>query len=248
MNNVPVSIGWATAIAIIIGTVAIWLMLFRALDRLDITKRQNAIAHLAYVVMILGWLISVMVEGYRGFFEAESTRFPRPILGAAVAIVIGLILFSSKLFHEILNVMPHWWLIAWQFMRTIGVIFLALLKDRLLPKQFALPLGTGDTLIGLTAPFIAYLYFKQKPWSHAVAIGWNILGLLSIAVSGAVGVLDMSSTIQRIHTVPNVDIVTVFPLVIYPVYAMPLVVLIHLFSLYYLFRRTGRTSRAAPAG
>ncbi len=123
-------------------------------------------------------------------------------------------------------------------MRVIGFTFLVLFVQHKLPAIFALPIGLGDTLVGISAPFVAYWYFKGKSGATRLAVALNIFGMSDIIVAGILGVLDMTSTIQLIFTFPNVDLMTYFPLILYPVYGMPLVVFVHLLPLNALLRKS----------
>lgn len=61
----------------------------------------------------------------------------------------------------LITAIPLPWLIAVQFYRVLGVLFLVAYPWQLMPAEFALHAGIADMLIGLTAPLVAYAVIKN---------------------------------------------------------------------------------------
>ena len=106
------------------------------------------------------------------------------------------------------------WLIGIQVVRAIGVMFLVRYAQGTLPGVFAIPAGIGDIITGVAAPFVAYWYYKQRPWSRGIAIAWNIFGIADLINALALGILS-SPAYSVIVTDPPMQIL--FPLVLIPI-------------------------------
>src|SRR5262245_43803514 len=189
-------------------------------------------------VVLALWLLAAFILGSQGFFRpTPSNRFPTIIL-AFIPLVAGYALFLlSRSFHAIVTATPLAWLIGVQFFRTFGLLFLFLSAGGNLPGLFALPAGIGDGLVGITAPIVVYLLLTQHPWTRPAAALWNIAGIVDLVVAMTIGFLSSPGPLQLLaRDVPNV-LVTAFPLVLVPTFAVPLFLLLHLFSLHGLRNR-----------
>jgi len=256
-----------TLVTLSIGGLVLWSMVFLAIQRVQsFTPREKMTATIVSAVLLFGYFfVALLVAGVFNFFAAEPNRFPRIPLGATVAIIIGIMVFRTPTFHKILNNMPITWLLAWVSIRLIGISFVVGYHQGKLPGIFAIPLGYGDVVFGVTAPVVAYWYAKQKTGYYPLAIIWSLLSVLDILVSGTIAVFNQSSPIQQVsfnaaiqgldacknlgplcdvvsisRTVnqPNVDMVTVFPLVMNPIFGMPVLMTVEMFTLWYLFKAT----------
>jgi hypothetical protein len=184
------------------------------------------------------WLLAAFILGSQGFFRSTpSNRFPTIIL-AFIPLVAGYaLLLLSRSFRAIVTSTPLAWLIGVQFFRTFGLVFVILYAGGNLPGVFALPAGIGDGLIGITAPIVAYLLLTQHSWARPAAVLWNIAGIVDLVVAMTLGFLSSPGPFQLLaRDAPNV-LVTAFPLVLVPTFAVPLFLLLHVFSLHKLRNR-----------
>jgi len=136
----------------------------------------------------------------------------------------------------------------WQTARILGVVFVILEAQQLLPARFALSAGYGDIFIGATAWFAATKL--AKPGNRALFILWQTLGIVDLVSAVALGVtagLFQSSG-------PNMHLVTVLPLSLIPTFLVPLFLMFHVISIaqasYWReadrdLQRSGRSGRAA---
>jgi hypothetical protein len=116
------------------------------------------------------------------------------------------------------------------------VIFLILYAAGKLPGLFALPAGLGDVLVGVLAPVVAIAY-RRGPVENANLVSvWNLFGLADLVVAVTTGFFSSPSSFQLFaFDLPN-ELVSRFPLVLIPVFLVPLSVLLHLASLAKLHR------------
>jgi hypothetical protein len=119
-------------------------------------------------------------------------------------------------------------LIAIQTYRVIGGVFLVLLALNMLPAVFAIPAGTGDVLIGLTALGAAR---SVRGGQVGRAVAWNLLGLLDLVVALAIGLAAAPGPLRLIAVTPSTAAIGVLPLVLIPTFVVPLSILLHVVSL-----------------
>ena len=131
----------------------------------------------------------------------------------------------------VLKAIPQEWLVGVQLYRVEGLIFLVLYAGGHLPGAFAWPAGVGDVLVGLLAPVVGMAYARRSRhaagWLHA----WNLLGLVGPDCGRNDRFSSSPSQFQMFaFGAPNV-LISAFPLVLIPVFLVPLSILLHLASL-----------------
>lgn len=199
-------------------------------------------------ILLGGWLlVSFALAGAGVFRAAAETAAPPIIFGVALPILIGWALFvrSPKL-RRLADAVPSHWALAAQTPRIFGLTFLALMAQDRLPGVFGFRAGWGDILVGAAAPLVAYWYVRRGRWARPVAIGFNVLGLADLALAVGTGILAAPSLLRQIFTTPSTEIMTVLPMVMVPVFLVPLAALIHIFSLRQLLHEARLPEAAAP--
>jgi hypothetical protein len=146
---------------------------------------------------------------------------------------------------RLLDATPQSWLIGIQFYRVLGVIFLLLNAQGRLPSLFALPAGAGDVAVGLLAPIVALAYARRVAGRDVLVRGWNVLGLLDLAVAITTGFLTSPSAFQAFSLDAPNELISAFPLIMVPVFAVPLAVILHGASLIKLRRDAPRSFAVA---
>lgn len=130
-----------------------------------------------------------------------------------------------------------------QLYRVAGAIFLVAYAQGLMPGAFALPAGLGDVAVGLTAPLVAYVSARRGRSAHRLAVAWNLLGIADLVVAVTMGFLTSPSAFQQLALdQPNV-LISRYPFVLIPTFAVPVSILLHLLSLW----RLRREARGEPA-
>ena len=182
------------------------------------------------------------------FFRGATDRIPTIEFGIFVPIIVGLVwLWRSESAARLLDAVPQSWVVGVQFYRVLGVIFLLLNAQGRLPSLFALPAGAGDVAVGLLAPIVALAYARGVVGREVLVRGWNVLGLLDLAVAITTGFLTSPSAFQAFSfDAPN-ELISAFPLVMVPVFAVPLAVILHVSSLIKLSRDAPRSVAVAAS-
>lgn len=216
-----------------IGIIAVALAGLRiAVTRAGWEESQRFATLRTATVLLPLWFVVALALSLADFFRGAADRTPTIELGIFVPIVIGVVwLWRSATATRLLNAIPQSWLIGIQFYRALGLIFLVLNAQGRLPSLFALPAGAGDAAVGLLAPVVALAYARSVAGREALARGWNMLGLLDLAVAITTGFLTSPSAFQAFSfDAPN-ELISAFPLVMVPVFAVPLAVILHVASL-----------------
>jgi hypothetical protein len=192
----------------------------------------------AAVVLPL-WFVVALALSSADVFRGGADRAPTIEFGIFLPVAIGLVwLWRSETASRLLDAIPQSWLVGIQFYRVLGLTFLLLNAQGSLPSLFALPAGWGDVTVGLLAPVVAVAYLRGVAGRELLVRGWNILGLLDLAVAITTGFLTSPSPLQMYaFDAPN-QLISTYPLVLVPVFGVPLAVLLHVASLVKLGRET----------
>lgn len=240
----PSALTWTILISMCFLAFVVWglLMFFTQRSKMDMAvKTSFGMYSGAYLI---GWLLLAVVLGSGGVFQAtHATLFPAIALGIATPILVGVLLLRhSHTLNSAIDSVPLSWLVGVQLYRAFGFIFLALYAVDQLPAEFAIPAGVGDVLVGVSAPMVAYLLFKGHRLSCLAVLGWNVAGMLDLAIALTLGFLSSPGPFQAFaFDAPN-ELITAFPLVLVPVFAVPLSILLHLATLKRLKGKVGVAS------
>jgi fatty acid desaturase len=137
---------------------------------------------------------------------------------------------------------PQSWIVGVQFYRSLGVVFLMLYAAGKFPGLFALPAGLGDVAVGLSAPFVAFAYARNRREGAGAVRAWNMFGILDLVVAVTMGFLTSPSAITPLEVHPTSELITMMPMVMIPVYMVPLSIVLHIASLVKLHREEARAA------
>jgi len=216
-----------------IATVAFALIgLGRGVRRADLPPRDRRRVFWTISTLLLAWLFSALALSRSGFFQASAANVPTIPLGLLIPIAAGVILFRRwQLFRRVIDGIPQSWIVIIQVYRVEGLVFLTLLAKGLLPGAFAWPAGIGDIIVGLLAPVAGIAYMRSARGSAGLLWAWNLLGMADLIVAVTTGFPTSPSQLQLLSLDRPNQLISAFPLVLIPVFLVPLSVLLHLASL-----------------
>jgi hypothetical protein len=229
----PSIIAWTIQSSIVLIAISVWaLLMFHAQGSALGTESRRRFG-IVSGMYLFGLLALAFVLGGSGIFQAAPSRaFPALALGIVLLIVTGAWLLSrSSSLKTVIAAIPLPWLVGVQLYRVLGINFLLLYSLGRLPGEFAIPAGWGDVAVGLAAPVVGYLLYKGYRWSCLAALGWNAVGILDLVVAVAMGFLSSPGPFQALALANPNMLITAFPLVLVPLYAVPLSILLHLTAL-----------------
>ena len=200
--------------------------------------------------LVFGWFVFALSAAALHLFDNALNR-----IGVSVALAAGLPLIvfflwlaASTRFREFARSLNPRVLTWWQTARILGVVFVILEAQQLLPARFALSAGYGDIFIGATAWFAATKL--ANPRTRALFILWQTLGIADLVSAVALGVT--AGLFQSAG--PSMHLVTVLPLSLIPTFLVPLFLMFHLISIAQVskwretssgLQRSGRSGKVA---
>jgi len=240
----PSIIAWTISSSIVLIAFSVWGLLMFYAHRSTLETEARKRFAIASGVYLLGWLVLAFVLGSAGVFQATPSRvFPALGLGIALLILAGAwLLYRSSALSAVIAAISLPWLVGVQLYRVVGFNFLVLYALGRLPGEFAIPAGAGDVAVGLAAPVVGYLFYKGARWSCLAVLSWNVAGILDLVVAVATGFLSSPGPFQVLALETPNELITAFPLVLVPVFAVPLSILLHLAALKRLKAVLGATS------
>lgn len=222
---------------------AVWGILSRAAGRSGLPAAAQRTVRLGSAIFLGAWLgAALLLAPAPASLAARDRFYITPLIPLFVVLgltLVALALWRSAALRRVVAAASLPALIGVQFYRTIGAVFVALLALGQLPAHFALPAGWGDVAIGVTAPLVALALARGVPGGRTLAIAWNVLGLLDLAVAVGMGTGFLAPFLAPGlgPRVPPAAAMGVFPMIIIPTFAVPVAVLLHLLALGGLLRK-----------
>jgi hypothetical protein len=182
--------------------------------------------------LLVAWFFAALAASWLGLYRGASTRVPTIQYGLLIPIAAGVALFWRwPALQKLIDRVPQSWVVGIQVFRVEGAVFLTLYAGGWLPGAFALPAGVGDVIVGLLAPIVAIAYSRGLRGSDGLVRFWNFLGIADLVVAVTTGILTAPSRLQLLAFDRPNELISAFPLVMIPVFLVPLAVLLHLASL-----------------
>ncbi|MBV9229313.1 MAG: hypothetical protein JOZ18_08360 [Chloroflexi bacterium] len=205
----------------------LWIGIALLAERATISAFQKRFIQIFCALLFLVWFAVTPLLAQSGFFSAGGVGIP---LALVLTLLFGFALMFSLTFRQLLTITPMHWIIGIQVFRVLGGIWLIGYAQGQLPGLFALPAGIGDTLTGLTAPVVAYWFYKNGKGARLIAFIWCLFGTLDLL--NAITLANLS----------NATAVGVLPFVLIPAFGVPRSLVLHGYTFWLLGKR--RTENA----
>ncbi len=160
----------------------------------------------------------------------RPARSPFPYIAAGVLVPIAianLFLRISTSLRAAVDAIPQHVLVGIQAFRIVGFTFLILLAQHSLPAVFALPAGIGDIVVGLAALVVARGFYKRASWAPGAGFVWNLAGIFDLTNAISIGFLASTTPLRLIFSTPATDVMSYLPMVMVPIFAIPLFFVLH---------------------
>lgn len=235
---------------VLIGSVAaitaVLVAVHRGLKGAAWPARERRKATWSIAALLIVWFVAELVPAWLGFFQGATPRIPMIQFGMLIPPVLVAVLFWRwPLLRRVIDAIPQRWIVGVQFYRVEGLIFLVLYASGKLPGVFALPAGIGDVITGLFALTVGAAYARNPQASVGRVRAWNLFGIADLVVALTTGFLTSPSPLQMLSLDKPNELVTAFPLVMIPVYLVPIAILLHVASLKKL-RQAATTQAVSP--
>ncbi|MFY9899892.1 MAG: hypothetical protein WAK67_19160 [Xanthobacteraceae bacterium] len=217
--------------------------------------RMPASAKSRYVtagVLSVGLIAWLAVAQYLGatntYFATTERAVPTLLFGLLIPLAVATIgLWQSESIARLVSAIPLHWLVAAQVYRVAGGIFLVLWVDGRLPWQFALPAGIGDVTTGIVAVVVAAQLAQNAIGARRATYAWCLFGIADLVVAITMGAMTSPGRPHLLaFDAPNL-LVTAYPLVMVPTFAVPLALMLHGLVLWRLRRGVPASGRLAAA-
>lgn len=228
---------------------AVLVALDVALRRAALTDAERRRTLVGAAAVLLAWFAVTAGLAWLGAYRPLGDGTPTIQLGLLVPILAGVVLmWRSPRFARVVEAVPQHWLVGIQVFRVLGFVFVVLWTANHLPGFFALPAGLGDLAVGLLAPLVAWRYLRAPATGVYAVVAWNVLGLADLAVALATGFMTARTAYHLFgFAAPNL-LIDEFPLVLIPVYLVPIAILLHIASLRRFCRDHIRSSPLSGTG
>jgi hypothetical protein len=211
-------------------------------------KSQYTTAGVLSVVLV-GWVAVAQYLAEANIYFANTDRaVPTVLFGLLIPLVVAAIgLWQSDSIARLVSAIPLHWLVAAQVYRVAGGVFLVLWADGRLPWQFALPAGIGDVTTGIVAVVVAALLAQNAIDARRETYAWCLFGIADLVVAITMGAMTSPGRPHLLaFEAPNL-LVTSYPLVMVPTFAVPLALMLHGLVLWRLRRGAASTGQLAAA-
>ena len=151
--------------------------------------------------------ITVLLMGLlAGMYCFTHLFVPLGLLPGVIGIIVPWLLIIAcgvaplplfPMYREIVHETPQSWLIGIQTLRLVGYLCLPLLDLQLLPSNYAIPVGWGSTLTGLSAPLVAHAFATSARHARQLGVTWNVVCLLETAIHLVCDVMLLESFTAR---------------------------------------------------
>jgi hypothetical protein len=202
-------------------------------------------------VVFVGWEVVAQYLGAANTYLATIENppvVPTILFGLLIPLAVAAIaLWRSESIASLVSAIPLHWLVAAQVYRVGGGIFLVLWADGHLPWQFALPAGIGDVTTGIVAVVVAARLARNAIGAETATYSWSLFGIADLVVAIAMGAMTSPGQVHLLALdAPNL-LMTAYPLVMVPTFAVPLALMLHGLVLLRLRRGAAATRRLAAA-
>lgn len=187
------------------------------------------------LIVLAVWLATAIVVAASGVIEDPPRAVPPILIWGPV--VVFLVAFTRVRVFQMWSLeLDLRWLILYNVVRVgVGAGFVVMSGEEL-PAEFALFAGWGDIAVGATALMAVFCVPALTVLRRRMVFAWNLFGLLDM--------LMVFVTAQRLilfGSDPNPLIeLTRFPLLIVPMFVVPLVLITHFAVFAQLWHTRGR--------
>jgi hypothetical protein len=227
---------------IILGTqffanLLLWIGLSLVAERAPISALQKRFVQITSAMLLIVWLAAIYLLAKHSFFLVTGA-IPLVLI---IPLVGGFFLFFSQTFKKLLSVTPMHWIIGFHVFRVLGSLLLIGYMQGSLPGIAALPGGIGDVTTGLTAPLVAYWFYKKGKGARLLAYIWNSFGALELINALTIGILAQTPLMK---SDPKAALLGALPFVLFPAFTLPRSLLLHGYTFWLLGKR--RTEIGTP--
>ncbi len=232
----------------LVMTIALGLIWMGAARMPASAQSRYATAGVLSAVLISWEAVASYLAAANAYSATTEVAVPTILFGLLIPLGFAAIaLWQSESIAKLLSAIPLHWLVAAQVYRIAGGIFFVLWADGRMPWQFALPAGIGDVTTGIIAVVVAAQLARNATGAHKTTYAWSFFGIADLVVAITMGAMTSPGRPHLLaFDVPNL-LISSYPLVMVPTFAVPLALMLHGLVLWRLRRATAPAGRLAAA-
>jgi len=185
----------------------------------------------AVLLWTAAWFLIALVVGATGWLRLARPPLPQALIVGLTAMVL-LACWLPTSFRRWALAVDLRAIVLVHVSRFVGIYFLMLYARGELPYAFAVPGGWGDLAVAATAGLLCLLVRPGVGYWRGVYLGWNIFGLIDIALVVA------TATRLWLADPDSMRALLVLPLSLLPTFLVPIIIATHVI----VFARLGRRS------
>ena len=192
----------------------------------------------ALIAGIAAWIALTGGLAASGFFMDFVSMPPRLLIMAFLQFVFLVGIAARHRSRAMLMTLPLTAVTALQVFRVpVEWLLASLAEQGALPMEMSWHGRNFDVLTGLSAlPVAALLWRFGEKRMGPVAIAWNVMGLLLLAIVVAHGMLSVPYPFQKLHLSVDNAVIALFPVSWLPFFLVPLALGLHIIALLKLFK------------
>ncbi len=200
---------------------------------------------IGYIVV---WYVLLYILNTRNTFQIRPDVPPRLLQPVVLGLVIPLLLFGLiKPLRELMFAIPLPWIVGVQAFRIMGAVFFVLYFMGYMPAIFGIPASIGDIVVSLAALPLAYLISKRHPQALTWTVIWSIFGMADHLLAFSIGFLTSPGPLRDLTPFGGTNsIITLYPMVIFPTFRVPVGLFINIFLLWKIRRERQQSGHYAP--
>ena len=184
------------------------------------------------------WLLFQASLSITGFYLNEQTFPPRLFVFAFLPAILTIVLLFVFTRKDLLTRLPLRTLTLLHIIRIpVEIVLFWLFQHGHVPQLMTFEGRNFDILSGITAPFIAWLSFRNGKINRPLLLIWNAFALILLINIVTNAILSVPSPLQKFaFDQPNVGVLY-FPFIWLPSSVVPIVLFSHLVSFYQLLKK-----------
>lgn len=177
-----------------------------------------------FLVGILLWASLQCVLVYVGFYEDTMTVPPRFIIAVIPNLLIVIFTLFSKKTRDWLSTFDLKTLTILHVVRIpVELVLFWLFVGGYVPELMSFSGMNYDILLGITAPLVAILAFRNNRINKSILLGWNIISVLLLTNIIILAIFSTPTALQQFaFDQPNIALMTI-PFILLPTIIVPIV-------------------------
>jgi hypothetical protein len=190
------------------------------------------------LLIILGWFLLQGLIGFNGFYLETSSLPPRILLLIAPPFVAIFIFFFTKRGKNFIDRLDLKFLTYLHTVRLpVEITLMLLFLHQQIPQIMTFEGRNFDIVSGISAPIIAFIYFRTQQTKKKLLLFWNFVCLALVLNIMIHGILSAPFPFQQFgFEQPNIGVLK-FPFIWLPGFIVPVVIFSHLASIRQLLKK-----------